>query len=400
MFGDRRFAALGVHAARLVVPWDAEGADARRADAWLAAAARAGVEPFVAFDRSRSDACPDAPCRLPSVGVYEDQVRAFLSAHPSVRTVTPWNEPNHAAEPTAGDPERAAAYYDAVRRACPSCTLVAGDVIDGGDWTAWLERYRSALSQTPTIWGLHDYYDTTYFQTSGLRTLLDAVPGDVWLTETGGIVSLRTRGGQTSLPPDETRASASVSLALDAARTYASRVRRVYLYQWQSGAGERFDAGLLRPDGSARPAYDAVRAQAAAFASPLTQRPSATSPPVAGLAITGRVTLRASGMASVRVRCPSDAPCHGRLWLEGAAFAAGMLVDGRTPGGVLRPVGAPVDLNAGGRATLRFVVGRPIMSHAVADDALSLRLTMAGAEEGQVGRSIVRVWRPVPAHRR
>ena len=168
---------------------------------WLGSAAAAGVQPLVAFDHDRGDRCPSAPCALPSVGAYEAAVRAFLAAYPQVRLITPWNEANHAAEPTAGRPDRAAAYYNAARRACPACTLVAADVIDGPGMLSWLAEYRRGLDETPQVWGLHDYYDTTYFTTSGLRDYLGAVPGQVWLTETGGIVELRTRDGRVSLPP-------------------------------------------------------------------------------------------------------------------------------------------------------------------------------------------------------
>ena len=154
----------------------------------------------MAFDHDRGDRCPSAPCALPSVEAYEAAVRAFLAAYPQVRLITPWNEANHAAEPTAGRPDRAAAYYNAARRACPDCTLVAADVIDGPGMLGWLAAYRRGLDEAPQVWGLHDYYDTTYFTTTGLRDYLNAVTGQVWLTETGGIVELRTRDGQVSLP--------------------------------------------------------------------------------------------------------------------------------------------------------------------------------------------------------
>jgi len=89
----------------------------------------------------------------------------------------------------------------------------------------------------------------------------------VWLTETGGIVELRTRDGQVSLPRDELRARASVSFAFEEAHAFASRVGRMYLYlyQWQADADGRFDAGLIRPDGSSRQALEVVRTQLAAM---------------------------------------------------------------------------------------------------------------------------------------
>jgi hypothetical protein len=46
------------------------------------------------------------------------------------------------------------------------------------------------------------------------------------------------------------------------AKRYRSRIKRLYIYHWKQPAGDpRFDAGLLRSDGTARPAYSTVRSQ-------------------------------------------------------------------------------------------------------------------------------------------
>jgi hypothetical protein len=259
-FADPRYRSLGLRTARLVVPYDVMATEPATVAAWMSAAAGAGVdEPFVAFGHAKGDQCPEAPCRLPTVAAYAAGVRAFLAAYPQVRLVTPWNEANHVAEPTARRPDRAAAYYDAARAVCRACTLVAADVIDGPGMVAWLRAYRAALREAPPVWGLHDYYDTTYRRTSGLRDMLATVDGDVWLTETGGIVELRDRDGIVRLPLSEARATAAVRLAIRTARRYAARVPRLYVYHWRADAGDRFDAGLVGPDGRARPALGVVR---------------------------------------------------------------------------------------------------------------------------------------------
>jgi hypothetical protein len=384
MFGDPRFRALGIKTARLVVAWNAIWEDPDRVASWLHSAAAAGVEPLVVFDHDRGDRCPSAPCALPDVGAYEAAVRAFLAAYPQVRLITPWNEANHAAEPTAGRPDRAAAYYNAARRACPSCTLVAADVIDGPGMLSWLADYRRGLDEAPQVWGLHDYYDTTYFTTSGLRDYLNAVPGQVWLTETGGIVELRTRDGQVSLPRDELRARASVSFAFEEARAFASRVGRMYLYQWQADAQGRFDAGLIRSDGSSRPALDVVRTQLAAMpgaaADSSVSATGASGPP---RAVPGPVTVRASGAADVRLRCPAaaSARCSGRLWIQDAALATVTLVNGRVPAYVLRPIGRPFLVAARHAARVRFAVPRSVLLRAWGRRQLRLRLMVAAPNE-------------------
>ena len=394
MFGDPRFRALGIRTARLVVAWNAIWEDPDRVASWLASAAAAGVQPLVAFDHDRGDRCPSAPCALPSVGAYEAAVRAFLTAYPQVRLITPWNEANHAAEPTAGRPDRAAAYYNAARRACPACTLVAADVIDGPGMLSWVAEYRRGLDENPQVWGLHDYYDTTYFTTSGLRDYLGAVPGQVWLTETGGIVELRTRDGRVSLPPDELRARASVSFAFEEAHAFASRVGRMYLYQWKADSEGRFDAGLIRPDGSSRPALEVVRTQLAAVAGPgRTPGATASAPgaPGAPHAVPGPVTVRASGAADVRLRCPRGVTprCAGRLWIEDAALATVTLVNGRPPAYVLRPVGRPF-LLAAGRGDARALRGAPLGPRSCLGAPAA-----APAAHGRLARRAVRAARPL-----
>jgi hypothetical protein len=251
MFTDPRFEALGVHKARLVTAYDAVrvGFERGLVDVWLRAAREAGVEPFVTFGHSRVH-----PAKLPSVAEFRADFRAFRKRYPDVRVYAPWNEINHVSQPTSRAPERAAEYYDVVKAECPGCTVLAGDVLDQAGMGRYLARYRRHLDGAPRIWGLHNYADSNRFRDSGLRELLATVPGDVWLTETGGIV----RFGR-SFPQDEQRAARAVTYALRLARGH-SRVKRLYLYNWTgSGPTDRFDSGLVGPDGRPRPGYEALR---------------------------------------------------------------------------------------------------------------------------------------------
>jgi hypothetical protein len=179
-------------------------------------------------------------------------VRRFVGRFPQVRTYTTWNEANHVSQPVADRPEAVAGYYEELRAACPRCTIVAGDVLDSGTYVRWLRRFRAATTTSPRLWGLHNYSDVTYGRTTGTDAVLAAVPGRLWIEETGGIVTLRNAAGRVTLATDEARAATAVARALVIART-RPRVTRLYVYQWRAGAQDRFDAGLVRPDGSARP---------------------------------------------------------------------------------------------------------------------------------------------------
>ena len=245
------FRALAIKRARRVVPWDAMGDRAERAlmDAWLAGARRAGVEPFVTFGASRKQ-----PAELPSVAQYRAAVKAFRERYPQVRLYAPWNEANHKSQPTAGHPDRAAAYYDALRAECDGCTVVAADVLDQAGFERWLARFQAATSARPRLWGLHNYSDTNRFRTKGTRAMLRAVDGEVWLTETGGVA----RFGR-SFPRDLRRQARATAFTFKLLRL-SPRIRRLYLYNWTGSPPDaRFDAGLTEPDGSPRPAYATLR---------------------------------------------------------------------------------------------------------------------------------------------
>ena len=260
-FKDPRFAALGMRYARLITPWNAIFTEPDRLDGWLQAAKAAGIDPMVAFNHARTDMCPARPCVLPSVAQYAAAFKAFHLKYPWVRTIQPWNEANHQSQPTGKNPKRAAQYYNVVRGSCHGCTITAADVLDSPNLARWLAVFKKNAKGKPRLWGLHNYTDTNRFRSSGTKTMLRLVPGQVWLTETGGIVAFTTAGGKAALKPSVARARRAIDFLFRLARTSA-RITRVYVYQWRkTQAGDRFDAGLVAPDDAPRPSLYALRRQ-------------------------------------------------------------------------------------------------------------------------------------------
>ena len=250
MLGDPRFAALGIADTRLVVPYDvaSEPAQLARYAPVIEGARAQGVRVLVSFGAGAR-----APRRLPPVREFATAVRAFRARFPWVRDVGAWNEANHAAQPTARHPERAARLYNALRAECRDCRVVAADVLDQAGFERWIRRFRRA-ARAPSIWGLHNYVDVNRMRDRSIGRLRRATGGrgQVWLTETGGVVRFARSFGY-----DERRAARSTRHVLRLAER--RRVRRVYLYQW-SGAplGSRWDSGLIAADGRARPALNVV----------------------------------------------------------------------------------------------------------------------------------------------
>jgi len=88
--------------------------------------------------------------------------------------------------------------------------------------------------------------------------MLRSVPGEVWLTETGGIVKLAP-----SFKRSTSRAAARTKDLLRLADTYdtrrhgmRSKITRLFVYSFYGAdPSARFDAGLVNPDGTPRTAY-------------------------------------------------------------------------------------------------------------------------------------------------
>ena len=240
VFADANFLRLHVPVVRTIVPYDAVlrgGWERDDVDRWMAAARAAGIEPLVAFNHSRH-AGPG-----PTVPEYRKHITAFRNRYPWVKLITAWNEPNHSTQPTANDPKLAADFYNQALTVFPDARIVAGDVLDNSTALTWLRTYRTYVYKHPQLWGLHDYADANRFRpyaTSVTKKVVDYLPGEIWLTETGGIVNLGT-----SFPFDVNRAARAVQHTFELAEA-SPRITRVYLYNWYGVTNPGiWDSGLI-----------------------------------------------------------------------------------------------------------------------------------------------------------
>lgn len=384
--GDPRLAALSIDRARLIVPWDAALVAPASVDPWLRVAAARGLSPLVAFGRGAGERCPF--CRLPTDEEYAVALAAFRARWPWVRELTPWNEPNHPDEPTARDPAAAARFHDLVREACRGCLVVAGDLLDSAAMKSYFRRYAAALRMAPMVWGIHSYGDVTYDRPSYTEWLLGQVSQPVWMTETGGIVHFFPEG-EERLPYDEARAADSVDRVFALAAAHPDRIERVYFYHWAARAGEVFDAGFVRPDGSERPSLARLRAHVGV-------RPPQ---PQGAAAVAGHGT--SSQPPAGAPDAPAGGDASGRHPALVAVRSRPLQIVGRPRrrhGRVVVPVRCPPSRPRGchGHVAIALRLGAGVRPVVVGDTRVALRPGARGRVAVRVPRPIGRLWRAVP----
>ncbi|MHB8531725.1 MAG: hypothetical protein ACYDC2_03290 [Solirubrobacteraceae bacterium] len=262
MFTDKNWKQLHTKIVRYIAPYDAavRGDALAAARRWIKLAEANHQQVLVAFYHSEH-----TPMKMPSVAVYQHDVAKFVKDFPHVRQYQSWDEsnrgniPHYLSSPSAG---AAARYYQALIRVCKKgCTVLGLDVLDAANISPTL-RYISEFKREighlrtvmPRIWGLHNYSDINRFESWRTRELIRALGGQVWLTETGGIVQfapsfLNRRGAGL------TRAAKVTQYMFAVARKYP-QIKRLYVYDWTGGnTRTRFDAGLTNAHHQPRPAY-------------------------------------------------------------------------------------------------------------------------------------------------
>jgi hypothetical protein len=264
MFSDRNWKQLHTKIARYIAPYDAavRSYSLDKAKVWIKDAEAAHQQVLVAFYHSEY-----TPTKMPSVATYQRDVQKFVKLFPHVKQYQPWDEANRGnirgvlASPSAS---AAAQYYQALLRVCKGCTVLGLDVLDAENISPtlrYIAEFKKEIGRlrtlTPKIWGLHNYSDINRLQSFRTRELVQALGGQTWLTETGGIVkfggAFPNRNGSGLR-----RAAKVLGYMFNVAAAHA-KITRLYIYDWTGGtASTRFDAGLTDAHHVPRPGYVAV----------------------------------------------------------------------------------------------------------------------------------------------
>ncbi len=261
MFTNPLWRQLNTKIARYIAPYDAavRSDELAKARAWIRTAEAAHQQILVAFYHSEH-----TPTKLPSVAVYQHDVQKFVKDFPHVRQYQSYDEANRGnikhvlSSPSAAT---AAKYYQALKRVCKGCTVLGLDVLDAYSihgTLRYISEFKSEISRLhtvmPSIWGLHNYSDINRLESWRTRELVKALGGQVWLTETGGLVQfkpsfLNKHGSGLS------RAAKVLKFMFAVAAEY-KQIKRLYIYDWTGGTtSTRFDAGLTNAFGQPRPGY-------------------------------------------------------------------------------------------------------------------------------------------------
>jgi hypothetical protein len=271
MFDSARWQSLKLKRTRYLVPWDWTKQSWQRDEvvAYMNRARAARQQVLVTFTASRG--CWNGKrysrakrCRAPSARAYKNSFARFDNAFPWVKTYSAWNEVNHASQPTFKKPGLAVRYYDVLRKLARKrkFKVMAADLLDTSNMGGYVRSFLRKAKGSPRLWGLHNYQDVNYRTSRDTRLLLSLVPGEVWLTETGGIVKF----GRLKYSPR--RAAARTKWMFTLANRYdtrqrgmRSKVTQLFVYRWfgEASRSARFDAGLVNASGSPRAAYNVFK---------------------------------------------------------------------------------------------------------------------------------------------
>jgi hypothetical protein len=268
MFDSPSWQSLKLKRVRYLVPWDYANHVGQRheVDQFMLRARAARQDVLVTFTARRGCYLPSGRysrarvCRAPSASAYRNAFGMFDAKFPWVKTYSAWNEINHKSQPTFKSPRTAAGCYNVLRSQARKgkFRVMAADMLDTPNMGRYLASFRRHAKGSPKLWGLHNYGDVNRRRTTFTKQMLRTVPGEVWLTETGGIVKLLP-----SFKPSESRAGARTKDLFRLVDRYdtrrrgmRSKITRLFVYSFYGAeTSARFDAGLVNPDGSPRTAF-------------------------------------------------------------------------------------------------------------------------------------------------
>lgn len=255
VFEDPRFTKLGIRHARYDVGWDSMD-DRHQTQVlrnWLKVARAHRVVPLITFDQSRRAHRLHV---LPSVRDFRHEFRIFRRRFPWVNEFATWNEANLCPEPTCHQIARVVGYWKAMGRECPHCKLLAAELLDVRDASNWMAQFIADAHTQPRYWGLHDYLGANRLDDVSTRAAARVARGEIWLTETAGLVHRRGQKKHPGFPENPAHAARVTGYLLSHMVFVSPRITRIYLYEWNAvNRFDSWDSALIGYNQKPRPAY-------------------------------------------------------------------------------------------------------------------------------------------------
>ncbi len=261
LFSDPRFNALHITHTRAFVPWDAltDPGQKKFTDDYMQAAHADGVDVLVTFTQSRRAGRHSIN---PKPAQMAASIKAFRKQWPFLHEFATWNEVNLEKK----KPAMVAGWWMALKKACPTCTILGAELVDRApqnsqsaiapsavkkDISTWIKAFLKAThGKQPTAWGIHNYNDANLARTVGTKAILAATKGQIWFTETGGIVS-RHSASKIKLPEGQAHATSATKYILTKLARISPRIKRVYLYEWTDST-KTWDSAFTGPNNETR----------------------------------------------------------------------------------------------------------------------------------------------------
>ena len=207
------------------------------------------------FDRSRA-----RTSRNPTPAQMGSAVKALRQRYPFVKEFATWNEANINKQPAT-----VAKWWLAMRKACPSCTVLGADLLDRANVGTWA---RASSRRQADAEGLGP---------AQLRRRQPRLDEGHARADQGGqgrrLVhrDRRRRLAQQRLegdvPDRRAHAAKATKFVFSTLVKVSPRVKRVYIYHWNTGVGDTtgadddrtWDSGLDRPATSRAPRWRCSR---------------------------------------------------------------------------------------------------------------------------------------------
>ena len=286
MFSDPRFLALGIKTVRYDMHWDALSMHQfeRPLTTWMNDAHAHHLDVLVTIDHSDRVIYKVVKVKekihgktvyvkkrkrfsqtrvLPSPAAYLAAFKSFRKRFPWVKNFITWDETNYYGEATYDKESLIAQYYRELRHACSSCKILAAEFLDvprseAVPMAKWAKTFIRDLGYQPAYWGLNNYVDANNLRDTNTRALLAAVKGNIWLAETGGLVS-RNNHSKVTFPQNAAHAAKVDSYILNRIGSLSPRIQRIYLYEWDAKTKrDSWDSALISYNHVPRAGYNVL----------------------------------------------------------------------------------------------------------------------------------------------